>query len=344
MRTVSFEDGRLVLIDQTKLPEKFELIRTRDLDRIAQAIVRLEVRGAPAIGATAAYAMALAAEQSQAGGKEEMLEALRKAKAALAATRPTAVNLFWALDRMMAFAEANIDQNLANLPALMLEEAQKIADEDYDINMTISRYGDKVIFDGACIHTHCNCGGLACVEVGTAMGAAIYAHQHGKRIHVYTDETRPRLQGAKLNVWELDRAGVPYTLIPDNHAAYLMKLGKIDMVFIGADRVVANGDTAAKIGVYSVCVAAKYHGIPVYVFTPRSTIDMQTPSGEGIEIEQRDPDEVRKINGSLITLPHANVLNYAFDITPHELITALITECGIIYPPFDEGLKKIFSG
>lgn len=342
-RTVSFENGELVLIDQTKLPEAFELIRTRDIDRIAQAIVSMEVRGAPAIGATAGYAMALAAEQSSASSPEDFLADLNEAKEKLEATRPTATNLFWALDRMMSFAEEHVSADLGRLSELMLEEAHRIADEDIEINTKISRFGNEVIFDGASIHTHCNCGATACVGVGTAVGAMVYAHTQGKRIHVYTDETRPRLQGAKINVWELEEAGVPYTLIPDNHAAYLMKQGKIDMVFIGADRVVANGDTAAKIGVYGAALAANHHDVPVYVFTPKSTIDMSIPSGDAIEIEERDPDEVRKVNGSLITLAEANVLNYAFDVTPHEMITALITEEGIIYPPFDEGLQEIFS-
>jgi methylthioribose-1-phosphate isomerase len=341
MRTVSYEDDQLVLIDQTKIPQKFELIKTTDLNRIAKAISTMEVRGAPAIGVTAAFGMALAAMQSPAKDEAGLRIDLQKAKDLLGATRPTAVNLFWALNHMMAFADAHMHDN--DLAEKMLIEAQRMADDDVSINQKLAEYGNELIFDGAKIHTHCNCGPLCAVDLGTAMAPVIYAHQQGKKIHVITDETRPRFQGAKLNAWELANAGVPYTLITDNHAAAIFAQGKTDMVIIGVDRVAANGDTAAKIGVYGLAILAKHFNVPFYAVTPLSTIDMGIETGAEIEIENRDPDEVRKVNGTYVTMPDANVVNYAFDVTPNDLITAFVTEKGIIYPPFTENFKALFS-
>jgi methylthioribose-1-phosphate isomerase len=339
MRTVFYEAGQVVLIDQTSLPEKFQLIKTNQIPRIAEAIKKMEVRGAPAVGVTAAFGMALAAAQSTAASKAERLADLNRAKEILASTRPTTLNLHWALRHMMAFAEEIIeDQNFAEI---MLSEAQRMADKDVSINQKLAEYGNELIFDGATIHTHCNCGPLCAVDLGTAMAPVIYAHQQGKRVHVITDETRPRFQGAKLNAWELANADVPYTLITDSHAAAMFAQGKTDMVMIGVDYVVANGDTAAKIGVFGLAILAKYFGVPFYAISPLSTIDLRIPSGDQIEIEIRDPDEVRKVNGTYVTMPDANVVNYAFDVTPHELITAFVTEKGIIYPPFEENFKKL---
>jgi methylthioribose-1-phosphate isomerase len=219
-----------------------------------------------------------------------------------------------------------------------------MADEDISINQRMAEFGNDLIFDGATIHTHCNCGPLCAVDLGTAMAPVIYAHQQGKKIHVITDETRPRFQGAKLNAWELANAGVPYTLITDNHAAAIFAQGNTDMVMIGVDRVAANGDTAAKIGVYGLAILAKHFGVPFYAVSPLSTIDMTVASGQDIEIENRDPDEVRMVNGTYVTMPDANVVNYAFDVTPHELITAFVTEKGIVYPPYDVNFKELFVG
>ncbi len=341
MRTVTYEYGKIVLIDQTALPHEFRLIKTDDLQRIAEAIQKMEVRGAPAIGVTAAFGMAIAAEQSAATSTTELLADLKKAQKLLGSTRPTAVNLFWALNHMITFAEAHLDKE--NLPELMLAEAQRMADEDVSINQKLAEYGNEIIFDGATIHTHCNCGPLCAVDLGTAMAPVIYAHKQGKKIHVITDETRPRFQGAKLNAWELANAGVPYTLITDNHAAAMFAQKKTDMVMIGVDRVAANGDTAAKIGVYGLAILAKHFEVPFYAVSPTSTIDMDIAGGEEIEIENRDPDEVRMVNGTYVTMPDANVVNYAFDVTPHELITAFITEKGIVYPPFDENFRKLMK-
>jgi methylthioribose-1-phosphate isomerase len=218
-----------------------------------------------------------------------------------------------------------------------------MADEDVSINQRLAEYGNELISNGDVIHTHCNCGPLCAVDLGTAMAPVIFAHQQGKKIHVFTDETRPRFQGAKLNALELANAGVPYTLITDNHAAAVLAEGNTDMVMIGVDRVAANGDTAAKIGCLGLAVLADYYGVPYYAVTPVSTIDMTLASGEEIEIENRDPDEVRLVNGTLITIPDANVLNYAFDVTPHHLITAFVTEYGIVYPPYDVNFRAIFE-
>jgi methylthioribose-1-phosphate isomerase len=343
MRTVSWNNGKIVLIDQTRLPNHFELIETDDIERVATAIRRLEVRGAPAIGVTAAYAMALAAMKSHARDNQSMSIALQNAYDLLAKTRPTATNLFWALDHMMAFARQQLSNGPSGLGDAMLAEAQKMADDDVAINQRLAEIGSELIPDGARVLTHCNCGPLCAVDLGTAMAPVIYAHKQGKKIHVYTDETRPRLQGAKLNAWELAQAGVPYTLITDNTAAWVMSQKKVDLVMIGVDRVAANGDTAAKIGVYGVAVLAHYHHIPFYAVSPTSTIDMKITNGSQIPIEERDPDEVRKVNDTWITMPEANVLNYAFDVTPNELISAIVTEFGIARPPYQHAFTSMMQ-
>lgn len=342
MRTVYWEDESIMLIDQTALPGRYEQIKVTTIERLARAIYLLEVRGAPAIGVSAAFGLAMAARQSKAKDAAGLMADIQTAHDVLAKTRPTAVNLFWALNRMMKFVQAQL-ADWQNLPQLLLEEAQRMADEDVSINKRMAQYGAELIHDGAVILTHCNCGPLCTVDVGTAMGPVILAHQQGKKIHVYTDETRPLLQGARLNAWELANAGVPYTLITDNHAAWMMQTHHIDMVMIGVDRVAANGDTAAKIGVYGLAVLAKYHGIPFYAVSPLSTIDMTLKSGKEIPIEARDPDEVRKVMGNYITMPDANVENYAFDVTPHELIAGVVTEFGICQPPYEESFKQMFA-
>ena len=218
-----------------------------------------------------------------------------------------------------------------------------MADDEVAINQRLAEIGAELIPNGARIQTHCNCGPLCAVDLGTAMAPVIHAHRQGKKVHVFTDETRPRLQGAKLNAWELARAGVPYTLITDNTAAWLMSRKQVDMVMIGVDRVAANGDTATKIGVYGLAVLAHYHRIPFYAVSPSSTIDMTIESGAQIPIEERDPDEVRKINDTWITMPDANVLNYAFDVTPNELITAIVTEHGIARPPYRQAFRVLLN-
>ena len=343
MRTISWQDNQVVMIDQTKLPSKVEFIKTRDIERISEAIYKLEVRGGPAIGVAVSYGMAIAAQDSKGLEKDDILQNLEKAKEILNC-RPTASNLVWGLKHMMTFAKKLLSEDQSiDLGDAMLAEANSLANKEIETNIKMAEFGYQIIPNNANIITHCNTGALCTVDFGHAMGTVFYAHEKGKKIHVYTDETRPRLQGAKLNVYELSCKGVPYTLITDNTAAYLMQLGKIDLVMVGADRVVANGDSAAKVGVYGLAVLAKYHNIPFYMFSTTSTIDMSIETGAGINVEQRDPDEIRVIDGVLITIPGANVCNYAFDITPNELMTAIVTERGIIKPPFKENIKKLFD-
>ncbi|MEL7626318.1 MAG: S-methyl-5-thioribose-1-phosphate isomerase [Anaerolineaceae bacterium] len=344
MRTVSWEDNQVVMIDQTKLPYSFELIKTRDLQRISDAIYRLELRGGPAIGATVCYGMAIAGQDAKGLSKEETLLKLKEAQKILNC-RPTASNLVWGLNRMQAFAEKFLEDNpVADLGEAMLAEAESVADAEIDVNNRMAEFGNSLIPNTPTnIVTNCNTGALCTVDVGHVMATPFLAHKLGKPVHVYTNETRPRQQGAKLNVYELAQRGVPYTLITDNTSAYLMQLGKIDMVMVGADRMVANGDSAAKVGCYALAVLAKYHHIPYYMFATTATIDMATESGAGINIELRDPDEVRIINGVQITIPDANVANYAFDVTPSELFTAIVTEKGIIKPPFKENIVKLMN-
>ncbi len=343
MRTVSWNDGRVALVDQTALPERLVRIETDEVERVALAIRRLEVRGAPAIGVAAAYALALAAFRSPATCADGVLADLEAARRLLAATRPTATNLFWALDRMMAFARRRIASGTEGFAEALLAEAERMADRDVEVNRRLAEVGAKLVPDGARVLTHCNCGPLCAVDVGTAMAPVIHAHRTGRRVHVFTDETRPRLQGAKLNAWELAQAGVPYTLITDSTAGWLMRRGTVDMVMIGVDRVAANGDIAAKIGVYSLAVLARHHGVPFYAVSPLSTIDTAVASGAEIPVEERDPDEVRKVNGSWITMPDADVLNFAFDVTPNELITAFVTERGIVRPPYREAFEAFLK-
>jgi methylthioribose-1-phosphate isomerase len=342
MRTVYWHDESIILIDQTALPKRFEQIKVTTIERLARAIYLLEVRGAPAIGVSAAFGLALAARQSAAKDQTGLFLDIQTAHDMLAKTRPTATNLFWALNYMMKFANEH-KNDWQYLPDLLLDEAQRMADEDVSINERMAVYGAELIADKAVIMTHCNCGPLCAVDIGTAMAPVIYAHQQGKRVHVYTDETRPLLQGARLNVWELAEAGVPYTLITDNTAAWIMQTRHVDMVMIGVDRVAANGDMAAKIGVYGLAVLAKHHGIPFYAVSPLSTIDMSLLTGKEIPIETRNPDEVRKVMGNYITLSDANVENYAFDITPNELITGIVTEYGICKPPYTESFQRVFE-
>ena len=344
MRTVAWKDGKVILINQTRLPHEFSLIETNEIERIATAIRRLEVRGAPAIGVTAAYGMALVALQSQADSPEAAQIEFDQAYRLLAATRPTATNLFWALDHMRDFAKPFLkSKDWKRLGVRLLEEAERMADEDVSINQRLAELGATLIPDEAVILTHCNCGPLCAVDLGTAMAPVIYAHNKGKKLHVFTDETRPLLQGARLNAWELANAGVPYTLITDNTAAWILATRKVDLIMIGVDRVAANGDTAAKIGVYGLAVLAKYHQVPFYAVSPLSTIDFNLPNGKAIPVEERDPDEVRKVFGTPITMTDANVINYAFDVTPNELITAIVTEAGIAYPPYNSSLARLVS-
>ena len=340
MRTIELHDGVVKMIDQRKLPRQFEMIECRDYNAVALAIKDMTVRGAPAIGAAAAFGLALAARESRAATRKELLRDLEQADKILRATRPTAVNLAWALDRVMSKARA-LDVGASHLRQVVEDEAQKIADEDVEMNRAMARHGAALIQDGDTVLTHCNAGALATVDVGTALGVIIEAHRQGKKIHVLVDETRPRLQGARLTAWELTQAGVPMTLIADNAAGYFMRAGKVQRVIVGADRVTANGDVANKIGTYKVAVVAHENGVPFYSAMPTSTIDLSLPNGDAIPIEERDAHEVTHIDDVCIAPDGVRVSNPAFDVTPNKYIAALITERGILYPPLKDNLLRI---
>jgi methylthioribose-1-phosphate isomerase len=326
-------DGHGVrILDQRELPEREVYRDLRTIDEVYDAILTLAVRGAPAIGIAAAMGVTLALDRTE----TDRLEAGRKVHHAvgrIGAARPTAVNLSWALRRMVrAMLEHRGDPTA--LRAVLIEEATRILDEDRQMCHLIGEHGAQLIRDGARVLTHCNAGALATGGLGTALAAIYVATEQGKKVEVYADETRPLLQGSRLTAWELARAGIPVTVLIDSAAASLMKDGEIDLVIVGADRIAANGDTANKIGTYPLAIAAKHHGIPFYVAAPASTFDSATKTGEEILIEQRNPDEVRKSLGVVTAPPAAAVYNPAFDVTPASLITAIISDRGVHQPPF----------
>ena len=334
MEAIRWEDSALYLLDQTRLPAVEDWLRYTDYRQVAKAIQTMVVRGAPAIGITAAYAMVLAAQEN--AYKGDFPAAMSQAKAVLAASRPTAVNLFWALDRMeKLWLSAGPD-----LPRLE-EEARATHREDVLMNEAMGKAGAELVPQGARILTHCNAGALATGGYGTALGVIRAAHAQGKVSMVYADETRPLLQGARLTAYELVRDRIPVTLICDDMAGYLMAQGKIDLVVVGCDRMAANGDFANKIGTYSLAVLAKYHGIPFYTALPSSTIDRSIPNGGHIPVEQRGGEEVTGFAGVPTGPVGIQTWNPAFDVTPHELLTAVITERGVLRPPFDRELAGL---
>nr|WP_207754888.1 S-methyl-5-thioribose-1-phosphate isomerase [Desulforadius tongensis] len=338
-----WEDGVLKILDQTKLPEKIEYIEAEDVKTVADAIKRLSVRGAPAIGAAAAYGMVIGANSIKEKDKEKFLAELEKIGYELASTRPTAVNLRWAIDRMMNKVRDGHDLDIDGIRELLLEEAHKIFCEDLEANRRMGEYGQELIPENARIITHCNAGALATAGFGTALGVIRAAHRAGKNIEVFADETRPLLQGARLTAWEMMQENIPVTLITDNMAGYLMAQGKVDMVIVGADRITANGDVANKIGTYGLAVLAQAHGLPFYVAAPTSTIDMGLASGNQIPIEERHFEEVTTVGGTRIAPPGVKVWNPAFDVTPNELVSAIITERGVVQKPYPENLRKIMN-
>ncbi len=330
----------LVLIDQRRLPAQEVFVPCRTYIQVAQAIEKMVVRGAPAIGIVAAYGLALGMMSLREGGAGALERDFRRIHGRLERTRPTARNLFWALERMRGVFDRRKGEGLQALKKALLDEARAIEREDAETNRRIGRNGRSLLRDGDCVLTHCNAGALATAAYGTALGIIRAAVEEGKKIRVYVDETRPFLQGARLTAWELERDGIPAVLITDGMAGWLMKGGEIRSVFVGADRIARNGDTANKIGTYTVAVLAREHGIPFYVAAPESTIDRSIAGGEGIPIEERDPREVREIAGRLITVPDIEVRNPAFDVTPAELITAIVTERGIHSPPYEQTLAS----
>lgn len=346
MRTVEWDDEKHVLrmIDQRRLPGEFNLVEYGDYHEVARAIKDMVVRGAPAIGAAAGFGLALAAHQSQAQTREQLRSDLEDAAELLEQARPTAVNLSWALKRILRRTE-DVTGGAGALRRAVLREAQQIADEDVEINKRMAEHGAALIKDGDTIIHHCNTGALATVDWGTALGVIHTAHEQGKKIHVLVDETRPRLQGARLTAWELDRYGIPYDIISDNSAGYFLQTGQAQKVIFGADRVAANGDVANKIGTYMLCLAAFDNNIPAYAVVPTSTIDLSLSSGRQISIEEREESEVLdlKLKGQQVAPPDASARNPAFDITPRRLINGIITEQGVVYPPFDINLPKVVA-
>jgi methylthioribose-1-phosphate isomerase len=339
LQTVWWDHDAVGLIDQRKLPHEQVVVRCTDVAAVAAAIKTMQVRGAPAIGCTAAYGMALAAQQSTASDPQALLEALSATKATLDAQRPTAVNLAWATNRMLERARALAPQGVAALRAGLLEEAHAIRAEDLAMCHAIGDHGAGLIPPRGNVLTHCNAGGLATAGYGTALAPIRTAHSQGRAVHVFVDETRPFLQGARLTAWELREAGIPQTLITDNMAGHLMQRGAIDCIIVGADRIVANGDVANKIGTYTLAVLAQAHGLPFYVAAPSSTIDLSLSDGSQIPIEERPAEEVTHLDGRRIAPEGVNAAHPAFDVTPARLITAIITERGVVYPPFSEGLR-----
>ncbi|HET89464.1 MAG TPA: S-methyl-5-thioribose-1-phosphate isomerase [Chloroflexi bacterium] len=343
MRSVEWHDGNVRMIDQRLLPSTFQLVEYDDYRQVAQAIRTMVIRGAPAIGAAAAFGMALAAYQHPSRNRGETLNHLRAAAETLCAARPTAINLSWAVNRLLQRAEAESDP--AAIPEALLAEAQALADEDVASNQRLGEHGAALIQEGDTILHHCNTGALATVDYGTALGVIRTAHEQGKRIHVLVDETRPRLQGARLTAWELKVLGVPFTLIADNAAGHFMRTGQVDLVLVGADRVAANGDVANKIGTYKLAVVAQANGIPFFSCVPTSTIDLSLPSGDDIPIEERPADEVTGLSfqGHSIAPEGIPAANPAFDVTPHRYITGIVTERGVIYPPFDISVRRVME-
>ena len=334
IRAVQWTGEALALLDQTRLPREEITREYRRWDEVAEAIRTLVVRGAPAIGVAAAFGVVLAARQSRAGSFDEFLGDLETASKGLAATRPTAVNLFWALERMRRTAGAARGRPLDDVRARLLAEAQAILDEDVAANRALGDHGAALVPRGARVLTHCNAGALATAGYGTALGVIRSAQAQGKLALVWVDETRPVMQGSRLTAWECVRDGIPHRLVADVVAASLMARGEVDLVITGADRIAANGDTANKIGTYALAVLARHHGVPFYVAAPFSTIDPALGSGRDIPIEERDADEMRRV-GAQPTAPDASpVYNPAFDVTPAELITAIVTERGIFKPPY----------
>ncbi len=328
-KSISFDNDYLILINQTKLPLTEEYIKTDDYERIALAIERLEVRGAPAIGVTAAYGVALAFKNNQ----QNKNEAFTKVYNRLAATRPTAVNLFWALEEMKKTFDANSEQD--NIYQILLEKAKQIHQDDINMCDAIGRNGLEIFDKKSVVLTHCNTGQLATGGNGTAFNVIKTGFENGMVAHVYADETRPLLQGSRLTAFELEKAGIPFSIITDSTAAFLMKQGKVDLVVVGADRIAVNGDAANKIGTYNLAVLCKHHNIPFYIAAPVTTIDTGCPTGDDIKIELRSKDEVLKIKDIQISKPSYDVYSPAFDVTPAGLIHGIITDEGLFRYPYD---------
>src|ERR1043166_1590560 len=345
IKTVEWTNEGVRMLDQRLLPSQEVYLMLRSYEEVAEAIKKMVVRGAPAIGVSAAMGIALGASQSVGTSVADLEDDFEYICDQMAKTRPTAVNLFWAIERMRAtFRRAQATNDVEELKKILVAEALAIFEEDIAANRAIGKFGGPLIPDGATVLTHCNAGALATAgDYGTALGVIRGARDAGKKIAVIADETRPFLQGLRLTAWELAKDDIPVTVITDNMAGHVMKSGKVDAVVVGADRIAANGDTANKIGTYMVAVLAREHGVPFYVAAPLTTIDLSLASGEEIPIEERDSMEVTHIRDHQLAPDGVNVHNPAFDVTPHQFITAIITDKGVARPPFVTSLKRLFE-
>ena len=341
MEPIEWLDGKIGIIDQSQLPHREVRLELACYEEVADAIKTLRVRGAPLIGIAGAYGLALCAQAIEARSKPAFLKELRRIAEALACTRPTAVNLRWAIDRMLAATEAKKD--IAGIKSALIAEAKAIHEKEREATRKLSRFGAELIKDGFTILTHCNAGSLATGGYGTALGVIKAAKEQGRRVNVIATETRPLLQGARLTAWELMQNGIPVTLITDSMAGHFLSRHKISCVITGADRIAANGDTANKIGTYTLAVLANENRVPFYVAAPLSTIDRSVPSGDRIPIEERAPEEVTHMEGIRTAAPGVRVSNPAFDVTPHRYISAIITEQGIVRTPFQANIAGLFE-
>lgn len=343
IQSIEWREDHLRILDQTYLPGREVYSDIEDIGRVWEAIRNLRVRGAPAIGIAGAYGLYLGIRELPENTFESFWVEVERVAEYLVNARPTAVNLKWAIERIKTTIQAHKEKPIPEIKEIALKTAKTIHEEDKRICKKIGERGEGLVEAGANLLTHCNTGSLATGQYGTALSVIFHAHESGKEIHVWVDETRPLLQGSRLTAWELTNAEIPMDIIADSAAGSLMQQGKVDMVIVGTDRVAANGDTANKIGTYSLAVLAGEHGIPFYVAVPLSTIDMEVASGEEIPIEEREEEEITTFNGSRVAPDKAGTYNPAFDITPHRYITGFITEQGIIEPPYEEHFKKLFE-
>lgn len=342
--SIRWMNGIVKMLDQRCLPNEVIYHEYDTSFDVAKSIREMVIRGAPAIGIAAGYGLALTAWHSKARDTRDLMGELNSAAEELRKSRPTAVNLFWAIDRILKTADGSRGLEVDQLKQVVVTEALKIADEDAQMNLRIAQYGQIFIPEHANLIHHCNTGALATGGIGTAMGVIHLAHKMGKKVHVFVDETRPRLQGARLTAWELDQLGIPHTVIVDSASGYIMKHNQIDACLVGCDRITANGDVANKIGTYNLAIVANAHGVPFFSIGPTSTIDLSLSRGEDIPIEERAQSELTTIGDNLIVPEGTRVANPAFDVTPAKYITAIITDRGVAYPPYDKSLAKLMNG
>jgi methylthioribose-1-phosphate isomerase len=342
--SIRWVDGTVEMLDQRLLPGEEVYRRYIDCGEVVKAIKEMVIRGAPAIGVAASFGLALVAYHTKASHTEELVSEIKRASIELKESRPTAVNLFWALQRINLLIERSSEIELDDMRQMVISEAEKIYDEDVQMDLCIARNGQQFIPQHATLIHHCNTGALATAGIGTALGVIRLAHESGKKVHVYVDETRPRLQGARLTSWELKKLGIPHTVIVDGASGFFMRKGKIDGCLVGCDRIAANGDVANKIGTYNLALAAHAHQVPFYSVGPTTTVDMSMASGDQIPIEERPADEITTINDRQITPDDVKVANPAFDVTPARYINAIITDKGVACPPYNQSLAELMNG